>query len=254
MADQPKPKSPDSPRERIPQERDPEVNARRMDWGAHACRDDADRLHWLRWGFMQRAWRGVQLIKAGPDITRYWTVIRNCRPGALIETGAQAGGSTLMFMDMLQTLGIHDCAVVSIDIEGQWDPTVEALAREYKQPLIRVKQDCLAPEAVDVARRVIEVEHERGRRVIVTLDSVHTQEHVIEELRLYAPLLAPGDVLVVEDTDHNGQPVLANYGPSAYEAVQEFYRSPLGNLFEVINPGAGASEFSNCTWLRRGCG
>ena len=66
------------------------------------------------------------------------------------------------------------------------------------------------------------IESRRPGAVLLVLDSVHTQEHVTEELRLYTPLLAHGDALVVEDTDHNGHPVLSDYGPSAWEAVEEF--------------------------------
>jgi cephalosporin hydroxylase len=57
---------------------------------------------------------------------------------------------------------------------------------------------------------------------MVTLDSLHTRDHVIQELRLYSPFVTPGNYLVVEDSNVNGNPIYPGTGPGPMEALSEF--------------------------------
>ena len=66
---------------------------------------------------------------------------------------------------------------------------------------------------------------------MVLLDSDHHMDHVLNELRLYHPLVTPGSYIVVEDTDMNGHPILPKHGPGPMEAAQQFLKETSG--FEV---------------------
>jgi cephalosporin hydroxylase len=69
------------------------------------------------------------------------------------------------------------------------------------------------PEVVERVRRLCE-----GRRALVIHDADHTAEVVLEDLRDYAPLVAPGSYLIVED---GVQDFLSGHpGPAA--AVEQF--------------------------------
>jgi cephalosporin hydroxylase len=101
----------------------------------------------------------------------------------------------------------------------------------------------------DVVAQVAE-RAERAGPVLVVLDSDHSRDHVLAELRAYAPLVTPGSYLVVEDTNINGHPVYEAFGPGPMEAVQDFLKER--DDFEVdrsrekflfsFNPGG---------WLRK---
>ena len=80
------------------------------------------------------------------------------------------------------------------------------------------------------------------------LDSDHSRDHVLAELRAYAPLVPVGGSLVVEDTCVNGHPVLPNFGPGPHEATVEFLRET--DAFE-IDSRAGKNLITFHTWVKR---
>ena len=85
---------------------------------------------------------------------------------------------------------------------------------------------------------------------MVILDSDHNRDHVLKEMELYSPLVTRGSYLVVEDTNINGNPVLADFGPGPAEAVREFLQHH--NEFEVDrNMEKFYMTFSPGGYLRR---
>lgn len=180
---------------------------------------------------------GVPTWKSPLDLWVYQELLWELRPGLIVETGTAHGGSALYLATLCETIGSGQ--VVSIDI-GEWPD------RPAHPRLTYVVASSTDPQVVaQVAERA-----RTAGAVLVVLDSDHSRDHVLAELRAYAPLVTPGSYLVVEDTNVNGHPVYEAFGPGPMEAVQDFLKER--DDFEVdrsrekflltFNPGG---------WLRR---
>jgi cephalosporin hydroxylase len=81
-----------------------------------------------------------------------------------------------------------------------------------------VKGDSVSHATLAKVRRLVGDDH----RCVAILDSDHRAEHVLTEMRTYAPLVGLGYYLIVEDTNVNGNPVVPEFGPGPREAVAAF--------------------------------
>jgi len=150
----------------------------------------ADRHDWS----YQWSWLGLPVIQLPPDIVALQEVIWETRPQLVIETGIARGGSLVLYASILELLGEGSVLGIDIDIRAHNREAIETHPLAHRIRMI--EGSSLDDAAVAEARRsASEVE-----RVMVVLDSNHTHEHVLAELRLYAPLVTVGQFLVVADT------------------------------------------------------
>ncbi len=59
-------------------------------------------------------------------------------------------------------------------------------------------------------------------KIIVTLDSDHSKNHVLQELTLYNKFVIKDSYLIVEGSAINGHPTYPTFGPGPMEAIDEF--------------------------------
>jgi cephalosporin hydroxylase len=156
-------------------------------------------------------YRGVTTWKCPLDLWIYQEIIHELQPDLIVETGTAYGGGALYLSDLCDVVG--NGHVVTIDI------TDRAGAVSHPR-LTKVLGSSADPAVRD---RVLAEAPARGT-VMVILDSDHTEDHVLAELRLWADVVTPGSYLIVEDTNINGHPVFAEFGPGPAEAVARFKR------------------------------
>ncbi len=120
------------------------------------------------------------------------------------------GGATLYYAGLFDLLGTRG-RIVTVDITRQDFPKHPRV--EY---MVGTSTD---PGIVELVTSRVN----RGDKVMVTLDSSHMREHVLNELNAYSTLVTPGNCLVVEDTRLNGHPVAFDEG-APWAAVDEFLK------------------------------
>jgi len=164
-------------------------------------------------------WLGARCLKSPTDTWIYQEILFETRPTLVVETGTAWGGSAHYLATVIDAIHArepaYDARVVTID----------TLARkgELGHPRVtKIKASSLDPETISRVRSLITPRD----RVMLILDSLHSRDHVLAELRAYAPLVTPGCYAIVEDSNINGHPVHTDFapdqGPGPFEAVADY--------------------------------
>lgn len=145
-------------------------------------------------------------------------IISEIKPDFLIETGTAEGGSSLFYATVLDN-ATKNGKVITVDIVNKIKKRTAGLPL-FKKRINFILGDSVSPEVINAIRQKV-----KGRVVLVTLDSLHTKDHVLKELKLYSNFVSLGSYIVVQDTNINGHPVYPEFGPGPMEAVEEFLKN-----------------------------
>ena len=155
-------------------------------------------------GRLQQRWLGHDIIKTPMDCWVYQEIIYETRPDYVIELGVMFGGATHFYASILDLMGAGE--VIGIDVSL-------AKAKAPQSERIRyIEGSSTAPEVVEEVRRLT-----HGKRTLVIADSDHEKNHVLGEIRAYAPMVHVGGYFIVEDSlnDVMGYHPVPNQGPKA---------------------------------------
>jgi cephalosporin hydroxylase len=153
---------------------------------------------------------GRPIIQYPQDMVAMQELIWSVRPDLIIETGIAHGGSLIMNASILALLD-HCDALENNELIDPKNPTRRAIGididiREHNRKAIEnhpmsnridmIQGSSISKNVIQNVRNI----SEGYSKIMICLDSNHTHDHVLSELKAYAPLTSIGSYCVVFDT------------------------------------------------------
>lgn len=159
----------------------------------------ADRYNWIH----QTNWLGEPILQLPQDMFALQDIIYRTRPEFIVEVGVAWGGGLLFYATILEALGLSG-HVIGVDVYVPDD--LRARLASYgalSDRITLVEGSSTDPATLEIIKRRLG----GSDRLLVNLDSHHTHDHVLAELRIYADFVGEGCYLVCADTVLNDIPV-----------------------------------------------
>ena len=155
-------------------------------------------------------WQGRPIIQYPQDVVAMQELIWSTKPDLIIETGVAHGGSLIFYASLLALSDMCDAIaadekvnpkaslrkVLGIDIDIRAHNRAAIDAHPMASRIQLIQGSSIAPEIIAQVHAIAA----NYSRILVCLDSNHTHEHVLAELKAYAPLTSIGSYCVVFDT------------------------------------------------------
>jgi cephalosporin hydroxylase len=151
------------------------------------------------------SWLGRPIIQYPQDIVAVQELIWLTRPTLIIETGIAHGGSLALSASMLALLDLCESPqslrgvkrkVIGIDIDIRSENLRALTEHPLNHYMSLIQGSSLDPQI----QSQVTSEALQHKSVMVLLDSNHTHEHVLSELKFYGPLVTKDNYLIVFDT------------------------------------------------------
>jgi len=140
-------------------------------------------------------WLGLPIIQYPQDIVALQEIIWMTKPDLIIETGIARGGSLILYASLLEMIH-NNGVVVGIDVDIRRHNRERIINHPLFHRIRLIENSSIEEDTLAAVRNIAE-----GKtRIMVSLDSNHTHEHVVKELQLYSPFVSKGCYCVVFDT------------------------------------------------------
>lgn len=153
---------------------------------------------------------GRPIIQYPQDIIAMQELIWRVKPDLIIETGIAHGGSLIMSASSLALLDLCEAIesgqsinpqgsnrlVLGIDVDIRQHNREAIEAHPLGCRIQMIQGSSVSPNVVTEVKNIAR----NYKKILVCLDSNHSYPHVLEELKVYAPLTSIGSYCVVFDT------------------------------------------------------
>jgi cephalosporin hydroxylase len=139
------------------------------------------------------AWMGRPIIQLPEDMIRLQEVIYALQPDVLVETGVAHGGSLIFYASLFEAMGKGRVVGVDIEIRPHNRQAIEE--HPMKKRIELIEGSSTAPEVLEQVKALLKP----GEKVLVVLDSNHSRDHVLAELKAYGELVEVGSYVVATD-------------------------------------------------------
>jgi cephalosporin hydroxylase len=146
----------------------------------------------------QQEWCGVPVIRLPDDIVTLQEIVWQLRPRFVVETGVARGGS-LVLSASLMAIAQLEPRVLGLDIRIM-DHARTAIMQSPFASSIDLWEGDSAGVAAQAAVESFVTDTPGAGPGLLVLDSDHSHDHVLQELRTHAILLPVGSLVLVADT------------------------------------------------------
>jgi len=139
-------------------------------------------------------WLGRPIIQYPTDIVAIQEIIWKVKPDLIIETGIARGGSLIFYASMLELIGNGE--VLGIDVEIRKENQNDIEKHPLSKRIHMLQGSSISKNIIKKVNQFVS----NKKQVLVILDSNHSHNHVLKELKLYSPFVKKGSYLIVLDT------------------------------------------------------
>ena len=191
---------------------------------------EADKKYrWLH----QNSWMGEPFLNLPEDIITLQEIIFKTKPDYIIETGVAWGGSILYMASLLKLIGGKK--VIGIDTFIPLNvKKATSKDKSLKKFIKLINGDSTSTAVINGIKKIIS----KSKKVLVILDSHHTHQHVLQELKIYSKFVSKNNYLICGDTivefipEQKHRPRPWGPGNNPYTALTEFL-SYDNNRFQI---------------------
>jgi cephalosporin hydroxylase len=181
----------------------------------------ADQYNWIH----QTTWLGQPILQFPQDMFALQEIIYRTRPEYIVEVGVAWGGSLLFYSSLMEVVGGKKIIGIDVYIPPDLKKRLNSYGRLSRR-LVLINGSSVEQDTIAKIKKLIG----NSKKVLVILDSYHTHEHVLKELRLYSPFISKGNYLICGDTVVEDIPVQKHrprpWGPgnNPKTAVKQFLK------------------------------